>query len=126
MRSLNDWRNCSTESTPIPYRHMSTMQRVELITVEHTFYIARKGLQMLILHPDFSVPPGGWKNITQKVLVVKPDGQKIEAIAEITLQHLNIPEPAVSIDQRWRVGMYLKEVAKDSAYLHQQQGFGFI
>jgi hypothetical protein len=89
------------------------MQRVELITIEDTFWLAGNGVQLLILRPDFSVPAGGWKDITQKVTIVTPDGNEIEATAEITLQHFNIREPEVSIDKRWRVGLYLTDAKKD-------------
>ena len=90
------------------------MKRVELLIVEHTFWLARNELTMLIIHPDFSVPKGGWKTVKEKVLIVRPDGQQVEATAEITLQHVNIRGPA-PIDMRWRVGLYLTDAKEHDA-----------
>jgi|ERR1043165_5653757 hypothetical protein len=93
------------------------MERVELLTVEDAFWLGRKGVAMLILHPDFSVPPGweqrGWSQRTEPVVVVKPDGQKIEATAQINMTHLNIPDPGVSIDRRWRLTVWLTDRTKE-------------
>jgi hypothetical protein len=90
------------------------MKRVELITVKDTFWITGSGRQMLILEPSFSVPTGGWKNVTEKVMIQRPDGRNIEATAKITLQHLNFRDPHVSADQRWRVCLYLTDAKKDA------------
>jgi hypothetical protein len=47
-------------------------QRVELLTVEDTLWLGRNGVTMLILHPDFSLPPGweqrGWSERTEPSL----------------------------------------------------------
>ena len=91
------------------------MERVELLTVEETFWLGRSGAMMLVLHPDFSVPKGGWKSIKEKVVIVRPNGCEIEATAEITLQHFNIKDPTVPIDKRWRVGLYLTDAKEEDA-----------
>ena len=93
------------------------MPRVELLTVEDTFWLCRNGVAMLILHPDFSVPQGweqrGWSQRIEPVIIAKPDGQQIEATAQINMTHLNIPDPSVSIDRRWRLTVWLTDCTKD-------------
>jgi hypothetical protein len=76
------------------------MSVVELLTVEDCFEIGDLGV---VLCPDLSVPNGRWKARTDKVTVVRPDGQQFETTAEFNLSHLNISDPSVSIDRRWRV-----------------------
>ena len=82
------------------------MERVALITVESTFCLNNDRQDrppILIIHPNLSVPIGGWKERTEPVTVLKPDGHEFEATAKISLSHFNIKNPDVSIDQRWRV-----------------------
>ncbi len=74
------------------------MERVELLTVEHTFWLSRNAVTMVIIHPNFSVPKGSWKTGREKILVVRPHGSEIEATAEITMWHFNIRDPEASID----------------------------
>ena len=93
------------------------MSFVELMTVKDTFSLSRKSGALLALHPDFPVPPGGWKNRAEKVLVVRPDGSKIEATAEVTLEHFLIRDPDVSTDKRWRVGLFLTHTKKEDVPL---------
>jgi hypothetical protein len=92
------------------------MERVELFTVEDTFWLGQNGVSMLILHPNFSVPQGweqrGWSQRTEAVVVVKPDGQQIDATAQINMTHLNIPT-STSIDERWRLTVWLSDRTKD-------------
>ena len=74
---------------------------ISALTVEDTFWLEGNGVVMLILRPNFSVPPGweqrGWNQRTEPVVVAKPDGQQIEATAQINLTHVNISDPSVSI-----------------------------
>jgi len=88
------------------------MERFELLTVEHTFWLKNPGVQMLIIHPDFPTPKGwkerGWSKRTETVLVRRPDGSEIEASAEINMTHLNIRGPA-PIEEVWRVTMWLTD-----------------
>ena len=92
------------------------MARVELLTVEDTFWLGQNGVSKLLLHPDFPVPPGweqhGWSQRTQAVQVCKPDGQQIEATAQIDLIHLNIPTPDVPLKKRWRLTVWLTDRTK--------------
>jgi hypothetical protein len=75
------------------------MQRFEILTVEDTFWLNQNGVQMLILHPDFSVPKDwheqGWSQRKEPIVLVKPDGKEIDATAQINMTHLNIPDPRV-------------------------------
>ena len=88
------------------------MEPVELLTVEDTFWLARGTESMLVLRPDFSVPKNGWKNQEATVTVVKPDGQRLEANAELSMSHFNISDPEVSIDRRWRIVVWLTDKTK--------------
>lgn len=93
------------------------MKRVELLTVTDTFWLAKNGVQMLMLLPDFSVPKGwkqqGWNARSEPVVVLKPDGDEVEATAQINMTHLNIPEPSAPIDSRWRIIVWLTDRKKE-------------
>jgi hypothetical protein len=90
------------------------MRHFELITVEGTYWLSGNGVEMLILRPDISVPLSGWKDVTEKVIVLRPGGDEFEATAHISVKHVNIRDPDVSIDRRWRVGLWLADVKKDN------------
>lgn len=86
------------------------MGRVELLTVEDSFQIEGFGL---VLRPDFSVPNGRWAERMDSVLVVRPDGEKLETTARFGLSHLYISDPTVSIERRWRVVLSFPHLTKD-------------
>ncbi len=88
------------------------MERFELVTVEYTFWIDRNAVRMLIIHPDFYFK-GGWQSRTETVVVRRPDGREFEATAQMELTHVNIRDPHVSMDKRWRVTMWLTNATKD-------------
>jgi hypothetical protein len=81
------------------------MDRIELLTVEDSFQIIGRGLVVI---PDFSVP-NGWKDRTEKVLVVRPDGQQYEATAQFSMSHFKLLDPNASVDRRWRVALLLQD-----------------
>lgn len=93
------------------------MWRVALITVESTFGSAgadHAERRWLIIHPDLSVPPAGWNQRTETVTILTPEGREFEATATFCLSHINIKDPRVSIDQRWRVIVCLEGMTSDS------------
>jgi len=108
------------------------MERVALITVERTSCL-RSDIHpercVLIIHPDLSVPPAGWKERSETVAILKPDGREFEATAQISLSHLNIKiedRHLSTIDQRWRVtisfqGMTSEAVPDGSKILVSQE-----
>ena len=63
--------------------------------------------------PDFSVPRGRWKSLSEKVAVITPDGRQHEAVAQFTVDHFNIPDPDVSVDKPWRLVICLPEAKKE-------------
>jgi hypothetical protein len=85
------------------------MKGVVLLTVKDTYWIDKNSPGMLVLRPDFSVPTAGWKECTEDVVVVRPDGQELAATAKMSLSHFNISDPNASIDQRWRVTVWLTD-----------------
>ena len=89
------------------------MTLVPILTVEDTFWIVRPGVQMLVLHPAFPVPPGwnarGWNQRTEKVIVLRPDQSELEATAQISMTHLNIRDPQVPVEDRWRLTVWLTD-----------------
>jgi len=92
------------------------MERVPLITVETTFWLqseAHAERSILIVHPDLSVPPHGWKERAETVRILRPDGRECEALAQISLSHFNIRDPKASIDRRWRVTVSFRSLTKD-------------
>lgn len=92
------------------------MERVPLITVETTFLLeseAHPERSILIIHPDLSVPPQGWKERSEAVGILRPDGRADEAVAQISLSHFSITDPKASIDRRWRVSLSFRGLTKD-------------
>ena len=91
------------------------MERVVLITVEQTFCL-RSDIHpeqcVLIVHPDLSVPPTGWKERSERVAVLTPDGREFEVTAQISLSHFNIKRE-VTIEQRWRVTISFQGMTSD-------------
>jgi len=85
------------------------MERVALITVERTFCLGSDShpeRRVLIIHPDLTVPPAGWKERSETVAIVTPDGREFEAVAQISLSHFNFKmseRHLTTLDQRWRV-----------------------
>src|SRR5215813_13254890 len=92
---------------------MRNVPNVEPLTVEESLWLSRNAVQMLILHPNFSVPAGGWKDRRESVLVVRPDGQQLEATARFDLTHLNIKSREALMDQRWRVTISIVDKSKE-------------
>jgi len=67
---------------------------------------------MLVIKPNFSIPEA-WENRTEKVLVITPDGLRLEASGEFSSTHVNISDPTAPIDQRWRITLWLTDRTKD-------------
>jgi hypothetical protein len=86
------------------------MRRIELLTVEDCFLIEWRGVVVI---PDFSVPEG-WKDRTEVVTVVKPDGQQYEATAQIGMSHYRLLDPKAPIEKRWRVIVLLQSEKKEN------------
>jgi hypothetical protein len=84
------------------------MDLVELLTVAVRFQFADR----LLVLPDFSLP-NGWKPRSEAVVVVTPDGQRHEVEASLLVMHLNIRDPAASVDKRWRLQVYFPTLAKE-------------
>jgi hypothetical protein len=85
------------------------MNYVELMTVLDCHEIGGG----IVLLPNFSVPNGKWKSRIEKVIIVKTDGQKIDAVGRFNLSHFNYADPSVSLDKRWRVTVSFPEKTKD-------------
>jgi hypothetical protein len=69
------------------------MKRVALITVQRTSCLrsdTHPERSVLIIEPRLSVPPDGWKERMETVVISTPDGREFEATAQISLSHLNI------------------------------------
>lgn len=93
------------------------MEQLELLTVEHTLFISRPGVQMLVLAPHFRTPKGwserGWAQRQEQVTVIRPDGSSLSATAQINVTHLNIREPSVPIEDRWPITVWLTDRTQD-------------
>ena len=93
------------------------MQQRELLTVEHTFFISRPGIQMLILSPTLTMPDNwsrvGWSERKEIVTVIRPDGTSLTATAQINMTHLNIRGPAVALKARWPITVWLTDRTED-------------
>jgi len=97
------------------------MTLVELLTVEASFRITGRGV---VVKPNFSVP-NGWRNRTETIVVLNPNGGQYEASAQFNLEHFNIADPSVSIDQRWRVVVMLMDRTSERRSSRRQQDSGF-
>jgi hypothetical protein len=95
------------------------MERVLLLTVETAFCLGSElppERRVLIVHPDLSVPPKGWKDRTEPVTILRPDGRELETIAQITLSHINFAmsqRHLTTADQRWRVSVFFYGLTRD-------------
>ncbi|MDR0777037.1 MAG: hypothetical protein LBE81_10440 [Azonexus sp.] len=86
------------------------MNRVELLTVTEGFQLSGIGL---MLTPDFAVPPG-WKNISEEIWALLPDGTEFKAQAQFNKWHFNFGRtPTAEQQQRaWRIFVSLPEANK--------------
>ena len=89
------------------------MERVELLTIEDTFWISRNEVEMLVISPGLRVPKGGFKSCTDKVIIATPDGNQIEATAHLSMSHFKISDPNASIEKRWKVTLWLTDRTKE-------------
>ena len=96
---------------------LQDMHQRELLTVEHTFFIGRPGVQMLVLSPQFMMPDSwserGWSERKEQVTVVRPDGSFLAATAQINVTHLNIRDPEVPLKARWPITVWLTDRSED-------------
>jgi hypothetical protein len=96
------------------------MERVTLITVASTFCLrsdTHPERCVLIIQPDLSVPPEGWKERSETVTILTPAGDKFETTAQISLSHINIrmeDRHHSTIDQRWRVTVSIQSLTSDA------------
>jgi translation elongation factor EF-Tu-like GTPase len=82
------------------------MNHVELLTVQDCFLIEGRGV---VVTPDFPVHHG-WKDRTDTVLVVKPDGQQHQASIRFSMSHFRMLDPKAS---GWRVVALLLKGKKE-------------
>jgi hypothetical protein len=89
------------------------MQHLELMTVERTLFLSRPGLQMLVLTPCLKVFMGrSAPELVQRqerVTVIRPDGSRIAATAQINTIHVNIADPHAPIEDRWPIRVWLTD-----------------
>jgi len=89
------------------------MEHCELLIVEHTFYLERPGVQMLVLSPTFTMPKNwserGWSERKEPVTVQRPDGSTLPATAQINVTHLNIRGADVPLEARWPITVWLTD-----------------
>jgi len=76
------------------------MSHVELLSVADTFQLSGIGLTLM---PDSPVPPTGWKSVSVPVVVITPEGNRLEPVAQFNTMHFNIRDPSASAERRWRV-----------------------
>src|SRR5262245_29789015 len=81
---------------------------VELLTVAERFQLNNG----LVVVPDFS-PPDGWKNRSEAVTIVLPDGKQRAAMASLTIAHFLISDPTVTPDRRWRLVVSFPALSKE-------------
>ena len=81
---------------------------VELLTVAEHFQL-NSGL---VVVPDFSVPDG-WRNRSDNVTIALPDGKRRAAKASLAAVHFRIPDPAASLDKRWRLVVSFPTMTKE-------------
>jgi len=82
---------------------------VELLTVAEHFQLNNG----LVVVPDFSVPDG-WRNRSENVTIVLPDGKRRTVKASLAAVHFRIPDPAASLDKRWRLMVSFPTMTKET------------
>jgi hypothetical protein len=89
------------------------MQPRELMTVESTLFLSKPGLQMLVLTPCLKVSMDQdapkWVQRQERVTVMRPDGSRISATAQINTIHANIADPHAPIQDRWPIRVWLTD-----------------
>lgn len=86
------------------------MSQIELLTVEERFQVESLGLVVI---PDFAVPSGRWRNFSEPVVVVRPDGNHFEVTAHFIISHFNIATTKASFDDSWRIVVWLPDGKKE-------------
>jgi len=90
------------------------MPYVELLTVEDTYWLP--ATQLLILRPDFPASNARWRGKQDRlepVIILRPDGQQVEATAHISVAHVNIRSPEPLLDLRYRITVWFTDRPKD-------------
>lgn len=89
-----------------------TMNETELMTVEDTFMVESIGL---LLVPLFEVPyDGKWEDISEDLAVLVPNKEMLLVRGQFRLTHFNINDAAVSVGERWKIQLVLKNVSSES------------
>jgi hypothetical protein len=81
---------------------------VELLIVAERFRLNNG----LVVVPDFP-PSDGWKNRSETVTIVLPDGKNRTAMASLAIAHLLISDPTAPPDRRWRPVVSLHALTKE-------------
>jgi hypothetical protein len=94
------------------------VKRIVLLTVAERFQLSGIGLT---LAPDFPVQDG-WKNLSEKVLVVAPGGSEFKAQAQLNMAHFNFGNTPTSAqrERTWRVVVSLVDVEKANVPIGSQ------
>jgi hypothetical protein len=84
------------------------MDLVELLTVEQHYQFADR----LLVLPDFSMPLG-WKQRSDTVVVVTPNGQRRDVEANLWVIHLYTGDRSAPADKRWRLQVSFPTMCKE-------------
>ena len=76
------------------------MDLVELLSVADRMELRRIGVAVM---PDFALPPGGWRERFEAVLIVRPDGTRLNAMARFAVVHFNARAASLRAAERWRL-----------------------
>ena len=76
------------------------MDEAELLVVADSFQISGRGL---VVAPDFAAAAADWKPGVETATILRPDGSSLLASLNLYVAHFNIPDPAASLESRWRV-----------------------
>lgn len=91
-----------------------TTKQSELLVITGTFQIPGVGL---IVIPDFPVPAGGWRSLSETATIIRPDGHKFDSQLNLQIAHFNIRDLSVSADRRWRVVPCFRQLTKEEVPL---------
>lgn len=76
------------------------MDQAELLVVADSFQISGQGL---VVVPDFASSTSKWRGGSETATIEKPDGTSVLARLNLYVAHFNIPDPAASLENRWRI-----------------------
>jgi hypothetical protein len=86
------------------------MDQAELLVVSDSFQVSGQGL---VVVPDFASTASEWRGGSENATIERPDGSSLVSRLNLYIAHFNIPDPAVPLENRWRIVPTFPDLGKD-------------